>query len=62
MFTRVELESWLYAIERNNLDNVLGACCEIIIGRLDGFEQYVKDRRKDANGSEGRIQPGSEAG
>lgn len=50
-FTREELEAWLYAIAANNLDGVardrvLASDCEEIIGRLDGFERFVKDRRE----------------
>lgn len=50
-FSREELEAWLYAIAANNLDGVardrvLASDCEEIIGRLDGFERFVKDRRE----------------
>lgn len=54
MFTRDELKQWLLAIEKNNIDNILGYSCEIIIGRLDGFEQFVKDLRKEVF-KDGRI-------
>lgn len=46
-FTREELESWLYRIAENNFGNDLGRSCEEIIGRLDGFERFVSDLRKD---------------
>lgn len=45
-FTRKELESWLYRIASNNLDNELGRSCEEIIYRLNGFERFVSDMRK----------------
>lgn len=45
-FTREELESWLYRIASNNLDNELGRSCEEIICRLNGFERFVSDMRK----------------
>lgn len=50
-FTREELEALLYAIAANNLDGVardrvLASDCEEIIGRLDGFERFVQDRRE----------------
>lgn len=45
-FTRNELESWLYRIASNNLDNELGRSCEEIICRLNGFERFVSDMRK----------------
>lgn len=45
-FTRSELESWLYRIASNNLDNELGRYCEEIICRLNGFERFVSDMRK----------------
>ena len=44
-FTRKELESWLYQIVFNNIGNYLEVGCEEIIGRLDGFERFVADRR-----------------
>lgn len=44
-FTRKELESWLYEIAMNNIDNSLSEDCEEIISRLDGFERFVKDKR-----------------
>lgn len=48
-FTREELTSWLYEIAFNNYGNSLGNACEEIISRLDGFERFVKDRRKEAD-------------
>lgn len=50
-FTREELKAWLYAIAINNLDGlerdkIFALDCEEIIGRLDGFERFVKDRRE----------------
>lgn len=45
-FTRNELESWLYRIASNNLNNELGRSCEEIICRLNGFERFVSDMRK----------------
>lgn len=52
-FTRAELESWLYQIAFNNCGNSLGNACEEIISRLDGFERFVEDKRKEAdNGKE----------
>lgn len=44
-FTRVDLESWLYQLAFNNSDNDFGKYCEVIISRLDGFQQYVDDMR-----------------
>lgn len=46
-FTRAELESWLYEIAFNNFGNSLGDACEEIISRLDGFERFVIDKRKE---------------
>lgn len=48
-FTRAELESWLYQIAFNNCGNSLGDACEEIISRLDGFERFVIDKRKEGN-------------
>lgn len=44
-FTREELESWLYEIAMNNIGNELEKMCVEIIGRLDGFERFVVDKR-----------------
>ena len=44
-FKREELESWLYEIAGNNMDNEFGTYCEELISRLDGFERFVVDRR-----------------
>ncbi len=46
-FTRAELESWLYQIAFNNCGDPLGDACEEIISRLDGFERFVVDERKE---------------
>ena len=51
-FKRSELESWLYEIAFNNIDGSktdrkFAEACEEIIKRLDGFERYVKDKRKE---------------
>ena len=46
VFTRQELEDWLYSVCLNN--DGTDFCKEIIdeiISRLDGFEKYVKDMR-----------------
>lgn len=48
-FTRDELKAWLYEIAFNNCNNSLGDSCEEIISRLDGFERFVEDKRKEAN-------------
>ena len=48
-FSREELEAWLWQIALNNTDNNAGEICKEIIGRLDGFERFCKDRR------EGRV-------
>lgn len=47
VFTRKELESWLYEIAFNNCNNNLGNACEEIISRLDGFERFIEDRRSE---------------
>lgn len=47
VFTRKELESWLYEIAFNNCNNNLGNACEEIITRLDGFERFIEDRRSE---------------
>lgn len=47
VFTRKELESWLYEIAFNNCNNNLGNACEEIISRLDGFERFIADRRSE---------------
>ncbi len=47
-FTIDELERWLYQIAFNNTDNDFSKYCEEIIGRLDGFERFVTDVRKEA--------------
>ena len=43
VFTRGQLEGWLYEIALNNTRNDLGKYAEEIINRLNGFEMYVKD-------------------
>lgn len=43
VFTRKQLEGWLYEIALNNTRNDLGKHAEEIINRLNGFERYVKD-------------------
>ena len=53
-FTRSELESWLYEIYNNNidgshLDRTFAEDVEEIISRLDGFEKYVEDKRREAS-------------
>lgn len=45
-FTIDELEKWLYEIAYNN-NNEFGQNCLEIIGRLDGFERFVADMRKE---------------
>jgi len=46
VFTRQELEDWLYSICRNNIiDTKFCKDVEEIISRLDGFEKYVEDMR-----------------
>ena len=44
-FTFEELESWLFENALNNLGNVYGESVEKLISRLDGFKEFVKDRR-----------------
>ena len=44
-FTFEELESWLFENALNNLGNVYGESVEELISRLDGFKEFVKDRR-----------------
>lgn len=46
-FTRAELESWLYVMASNNFGNSLGDACEEIVSRLDEFERFVIDMRKE---------------
>lgn len=46
-FTVDELEKWLYEIADNN-NNDFGKDCLEIVGRLDGFENFVADMRKEA--------------
>lgn len=53
-FTRSELEGWLYEIYNNNIDGslidrVFAENVEEIISRLDGFEKYVEDIRREAS-------------
>ena len=53
-FTRSELEGWLYEIYNNNIDGSLidrdfAEDVEEIINRLDGFEKYVEDKRREAS-------------
>ena len=52
VFTRDELQGWLYAIVMNNMegsekDKVFADCVVEIIDRLDGFERYVKEKRRE---------------
>lgn len=44
-FTLEELESWLWENVLNNYDNTYGEFVEELINRLDGFKEFVKDRR-----------------
>lgn len=46
-FTIDELKKWLYEIVDHN-DNDFGNDCLEIISRLDGFERFVADMRKEA--------------
>ena len=48
MFTREELEAWLLEIALNNHHTHFGNAAEEIANRLDGFEQFVEDRRREA--------------
>ena len=48
-FTLEELESWLWENVLNNYDNKYGEYVEELIGRLDGFKEFVKDRRSEEN-------------
>lgn len=48
-FTRAELEAWLYEIALNNCGNSLERACVELISRLDGFERFVADKRKEIN-------------
>ena len=48
VFTRKQLEGWLYEIVLNNTNNDLGKYTEEIINRLDGFEAYVKEMNNKA--------------
>jgi len=43
VFTRKQLEGWLYEIALNNTENDFGKYVEEIINRLNGFERYVED-------------------
>lgn len=45
VFTRKELEQWLWEIVSNN-DNDFGESVKEIINRLDGFDRYVEYIRK----------------
>lgn len=47
MFTREELEAWLLEIALNNHHTHFGIAAEEIANRLDGFERFVEDRRKE---------------
>ena len=47
MFTIEELEGWLWENVLNNSGNEFGDSVEILIGRLDGFRQYVRDKREE---------------
>ena len=47
VFTREQLEGWLYEIAMNNTQNDFGKYVEEIINRLDGFEAYVKDMKDE---------------
>ena len=47
-FTIDELIKWLNEIVFYNSKNDLGQACLEIIGRLDGFEKFVADMRKEA--------------
>lgn len=45
------IESWLYSIALNNVDNSLGDACEEIILRLNGLVQYNADWKEgDSDG------------
>ena len=44
-----ELVKWLNEIVFYNSKNDLGVACLEIIGRLDGFENFVADMRKETN-------------
>lgn len=51
-FTRDELQSWLYEIVMNNMDGsekdkVFADCVVEIIDRLEGFERYVEEKRRE---------------
>lgn len=48
-YTREELKAWLYEIALNNCGNSLEWACVELISRLDGFERFVEDKRKEAN-------------
>jgi len=53
-FKRSELEGWLYEICYNNIggshiDRAFAEGVEEIIRRLDGFEKYVEDKRREAS-------------
>ena len=48
-FTIDELKKWFYRIAFNNSNNHFGDYCVEIVGRLDGFINFVKDLR------EGRV-------
>lgn len=44
-YSRQELEDWLYSICLNNVGTDFCKDVEEIISRLDGFEQYIADKR-----------------
>lgn len=53
-FTRSELEGWLFEIYNNNrdgsyIDCVFAEHVKEIFNRLDGFEKYVEDERREAS-------------
>lgn len=52
-FYRYELEGWLYEIAHNNIDGSqidrdFAEHVEEIIKRLDGFERFIDDKRREA--------------
>ena len=56
LFTLEELKSWLYAVAMNNLGQGFGDFVEELIGRLDGFQRFVADRRE----AQAQVQGSSE--
>ena len=46
-FTRDELESWLYQMALNNVNTEFEFYIIEIIHRLNGFEVFVMEKRKD---------------